>query len=247
MPAHRSRPSARTPSGPLNTPALPLIDPRDHMRWARAIARGVRADYRFQRGSQEEQELEATAYLVLVEYAARFDPVAGYRRGMAAAVRRAIRARQTAPPTGALALTEMVTVAGIDVTKEVVALIHRLTRRRADRLAAAEAGMRAAQDLAGRFELAGAFRGWCAVEVRGRCRREAIRLRNGGTFHTTRTEAGKCVRVQALPQSVNGAGGELADHGVRPTRESELAYGDDVRRPTPDGESWSVYVTDPDE
>ncbi|HEY1190785.1 MAG TPA: hypothetical protein VGE74_24355, partial [Gemmata sp.] len=49
-----------------------VIDPVAHLVWARAIARGVRADFRFVRGSQEELELEATAYLALCECAHRF-------------------------------------------------------------------------------------------------------------------------------------------------------------------------------
>jgi hypothetical protein len=49
------------------------LDPRDFIPWARAIARGVRADYRFGTGSQEELELEGTALEQLVASAARFD------------------------------------------------------------------------------------------------------------------------------------------------------------------------------
>jgi hypothetical protein len=46
----------------------------DHIRWARTIARGVRRSFRFLRGSQEEQDLESTAYLTLVQLACKFDP-----------------------------------------------------------------------------------------------------------------------------------------------------------------------------
>jgi hypothetical protein len=49
------------------------LDPRDFITWARAIARGVRADYRFAAGSQEELELEGTALERLVALVARFD------------------------------------------------------------------------------------------------------------------------------------------------------------------------------
>jgi hypothetical protein len=49
------------------------IDPRDFIAWARSIARGVRADYRFATGGHEELELEGTALEQLVALAARFD------------------------------------------------------------------------------------------------------------------------------------------------------------------------------
>jgi hypothetical protein len=49
------------------------LDPRDFITWARAIARGVRADFRFATGGQEELELEGTALERLVALAARFD------------------------------------------------------------------------------------------------------------------------------------------------------------------------------
>src|SRR5271156_3630237 len=49
------------------------LDPRDFILWARSIARGVRADYRFAAGGQEELELEGTALEQLVSLAARFD------------------------------------------------------------------------------------------------------------------------------------------------------------------------------
>lgn len=45
----------------------------DHMRWAKMIARGVREAFHFRIGSHEEQDLEATAYLAIVELAERFD------------------------------------------------------------------------------------------------------------------------------------------------------------------------------
>jgi hypothetical protein len=49
------------------------LDPRDFIAWARGIARGVRADYRFTTGGQEELELEGTALEQLVICADRFD------------------------------------------------------------------------------------------------------------------------------------------------------------------------------
>jgi hypothetical protein len=49
------------------------LDPREFIAWARGIARGVRADYRFAAGGQEELELEGTALEQLVALAARFD------------------------------------------------------------------------------------------------------------------------------------------------------------------------------
>ncbi len=126
-------PAAGAPSG-APEPAIDLFRPfgrggRTHAKWARAIARGVRYDFKFLVGSQEERDLEAVAMLVLVEYAARFDP-------------RLVRADSTA-----------------------------------DAL----------------------FENWAAQEVRSRCRREAFRLRNGGTYHTTNDKAAKKLRVGGLP------------------------------------------------
>lgn len=97
------------------------IDAERHMVWARGIARGVRADYRFLADSQEELELEAAAYLVLVLKAAAFD----FSR----------------------------VPAGGDPDEQ--------------------------------------FRGLNSREVRTNCQREAQRLRNGGTYHTTRDPAGR--------------------------------------------------------
>jgi hypothetical protein len=47
----------------------------DHLKWARMIARGVRQAFNLKLGSQEESDLEATAYLTLVELVKRFDVV----------------------------------------------------------------------------------------------------------------------------------------------------------------------------
>jgi hypothetical protein len=50
------------------------VVPEQFLRWARAVARGVRRDFGFPRGQAEEQDLEAVAYLTLVEFARGFDP-----------------------------------------------------------------------------------------------------------------------------------------------------------------------------
>ena len=92
------------------------IDIIPHITWARAIARGVRRDYRFRTGSPEEQELESTAFLALVKKSLSFT-------------------LGRVPPHGN---------------------VH------------------------------DAFRGYASQYIRKECRREAIRLRNGGTYHTRR-------------------------------------------------------------
>jgi hypothetical protein len=75
------------------------LDPREFIAWARGIARGVRADYRFAAGGQEELELEGTALEQLVALAARFDE-SRLRPGddAAALYRTAARARLTVVP-----------------------------------------------------------------------------------------------------------------------------------------------------
>ena len=71
----RSDPDA--PAPPPDRPAAPAgggaVDPNDHLKWVKAIARGVRADYRFGRGSQEEFDLEQTAAMALCRAAVAFD------------------------------------------------------------------------------------------------------------------------------------------------------------------------------
>jgi len=120
----------------------PVIDVLRHTRWARAIARGVRGDYGYLRGSQEELELEAEAHLVLVEYAARFD------------------GSKVAPGSTADAL----------------------------------------------------FEGWAAREVRSRCRRLAVQLRNGGTFRTTSSKEAQAIRVARIPEGLEaGSGADAPD------------------------------------
>lgn len=57
----------------FSQPSIPILA-TDHLKWARMIARGVRKAFQFIPGSQEEQDLEATAFLAIVELAKRFDP-----------------------------------------------------------------------------------------------------------------------------------------------------------------------------
>ncbi|MDY3561959.1 hypothetical protein R5W23_003389 [Gemmata sp. JC673] len=49
------------------------LDAADHLVWARAIARGVRADCGFHAGSEEEREIEGCALVTLTQLIARFD------------------------------------------------------------------------------------------------------------------------------------------------------------------------------
>lgn len=49
------------------------IDPSEHARYVRGIARGVRDDYGFGRDSEEGRDLEAVAALELAKQVARFD------------------------------------------------------------------------------------------------------------------------------------------------------------------------------
>jgi hypothetical protein len=46
----------------------------DHLEWARSIARKVRAKYGFLPGSQEQLDLEQTAYVALCELVQRYRP-----------------------------------------------------------------------------------------------------------------------------------------------------------------------------
>lgn len=65
----RRAPRAPEPAGPREL----RIDVADHFNWARGIARGVRADHHFAKGSVEEMELEGTALLELAKRMAGFD------------------------------------------------------------------------------------------------------------------------------------------------------------------------------
>ncbi|HEV3438070.1 MAG TPA: hypothetical protein VG122_11965 [Gemmata sp.] len=58
---------------PVPHPSIVVVV-TDHVNWARMIARGVRQAFQFVPRSQEEQDLEATAFLAIVELAQRFDP-----------------------------------------------------------------------------------------------------------------------------------------------------------------------------
>jgi hypothetical protein len=49
------------------------IDPREHMTWARGIARAIARLYQFQPGGEESAELVAVAFLTLVARAKVFD------------------------------------------------------------------------------------------------------------------------------------------------------------------------------
>lgn len=49
------------------------IDAVEHMKWARMIARAVRAKCGFVAGSHEEFELESVAYITMVEACSRYD------------------------------------------------------------------------------------------------------------------------------------------------------------------------------
>lgn len=55
-----------------------------------------------------------------------------------------------------------------------------------------------------------AFKGYAEVEVRSRCRREAVRIRNGGTFHTARLENVRRVKVGGLPAARCGSCADVA-------------------------------------
>jgi hypothetical protein len=67
-------PSPPDPADANSSSPRVAIQVADHERWARLIARGVRRTFHFKMGSQEEQDLEQTAYLAIVELIERFDP-----------------------------------------------------------------------------------------------------------------------------------------------------------------------------
>lgn len=87
-----------------------------------------------------------------------------------------------------------------------------------------------ARQLGRPYDASGAFRGYADMEVRSRCRREAVRLRNGGTFHTARLEHSRAVKVSPL---VRPRCGNCADLAAPEVEEQE--------------EAWSVCVTTLDE
>jgi hypothetical protein len=49
------------------------------------------------------------------------------------------------------------------------------------------------------------FINWYEKEIRSRCRRHAVQLRNGGTFRTTSNPDVRRMRVEALPQTADGS------------------------------------------
>lgn len=60
-------------AGETSEKYAPIVIDEALMKWARAIARGVRKYYNFGAGSQEEQDLEAVAYLTLARLVPIFD------------------------------------------------------------------------------------------------------------------------------------------------------------------------------
>ncbi|AWM40513.1 hypothetical protein GobsT_09790 [Gemmata obscuriglobus] len=73
MPAVLTRPQQPSHFAPLPKGRELRLDPADHLVWARAIARGVRADCGFHAGSEEEKEIEGCALVTLTQLVARFD------------------------------------------------------------------------------------------------------------------------------------------------------------------------------
>lgn len=73
MPTTVPRPGRPCPAPLPSGPRELRLDAADHIVWARAIARGVRADYGFLIGSEEELELEGCALVMLTQLMARFD------------------------------------------------------------------------------------------------------------------------------------------------------------------------------
>jgi hypothetical protein len=148
------------PSGRAEGTSALELDVEALIPWARGIARGVRADYGFRAGSQEEMELEGAALLALVELHQRLD--------------------ESRLPAGG--------------------------------------------------NLLDAFRGWATDEIRSRCRRAAVQLRNGGTFRTTANPDARRIVVERLPTEKDEDGsGEVA----LPAREER----------DPPEEPWSVWDT----
>ena len=233
-----ARPSAparvpATGAPPANhfPPPFPPIDPEDHMTWARAIARGVRADYHFGENTQEEADLEAEAYLAVTNYAPRFDPFKAYRKSTEGAIARTCRRwrRGTVVETR---LPATVTFGGVDQTDWVLAAARQvafdrgLSRNRAARLALAALAIRVAIARAEAFDPVCAFRGWAAVEVRMRCKREAIRIRNGGMFMSSLDKELNRLKVGGLPTATGRSGDASGGQ-----EKCEELLGHDCRRP----------------
>jgi|GEM_PF-6731701 len=145
-------PRLRQPrTSPLPPNGILQIDLTALVPWARGIARGVREDYGFVAGSDEEQELEGVAFLALVELSERFDEC-------------------RLPPNG---------------------------------------------------NLMDAFRGWADKEIRSRCRRAAVQLRNGGLFRTTNSADVRRIRVEGLPTAQSEDGSEEVILEARQAEEDE--------------------------
>jgi hypothetical protein len=134
VPPQRTR--ARQTEGPAPDPHT--LDVVQLIPWAVGIARGVRADYAFLRGSAQEQDIEGVAIEALVELTHRFDEA------------------KIAP---------------------------------------------------GKSHVDG-FKGWATVEIRSRCRRHAVTLRNGGTFNTTNSKEARAMNVRELPTNRHPDGSE---------------------------------------
>jgi hypothetical protein len=68
-----SEPRATPSDKPTGSASVGELDAEQLLAWAKGIARGVREDARFRAGSAEEEELEGTAIVALVELMHRFD------------------------------------------------------------------------------------------------------------------------------------------------------------------------------
>src|SRR5262249_834371 len=146
---------------------------------AKAIARGVANDYDLH-GRQERQDLEATAYLVLCDYAQKFDPLRSFERSIVAACDDT--GDRPAPADGPLVF------AGAGLSPWRAAVVSRVAdglgggAGGAEREQLLRVGRGALARCLARFDATKAFRGWASIEVRARCRREARRICNGGVI-----------------------------------------------------------------
>lgn len=228
------------PTAPSGSPFA--IHPTDHMLFARAIARGVGSDFGFRRGGQEERELESAAYVVVCEYAVRFDPLVSYRRGAERAIVAACRAWRVGAPIPAT--SGPVRFAGLDQTVWAGALGARIAGKRKfkkgdpRRQALVHVALFVAARKVVEFQPHLAFRGWAAVAVRGECKREAIRLRNGGTFHTTRDEQMKRTKIGGLPASESGHAPDDALGGASGHVCCDTTLSRDYRFPEPEPDEF---------
>lgn len=67
----KKRQSRAKPTGKGTTPQIDVVP---HLAWAKSLAKRVSRQYRFGRGSQEEQEIVSAAHLVLCEKAHTYEP-----------------------------------------------------------------------------------------------------------------------------------------------------------------------------